>query len=45
MKKINTKIVTIAMLLLTFLAAGGIYTKEAITPGNGGWTPDADPEG
>ena len=45
MKKVNTKIVAIAILLLTFLAAGGIYAKEAIAPGNGGVTPDPNPNG
>ncbi|HUU79714.1 MAG TPA: hypothetical protein VMX55_15345 [candidate division Zixibacteria bacterium] len=45
MKKVNTKFVTIAMLLLTFLAAGGIYAKEAIAPGGGGFAPDVDPDG
>ncbi|MBD3192086.1 MAG: hypothetical protein GF308_15680 [Candidatus Heimdallarchaeota archaeon] len=41
-KKINPKIASIALLLLTFLAAGGIAIKECHGPqgGGSGFEPD-----
>ena len=42
MKKINPRIISIAMVLLTLLTAGGFAAKEVIAPGNGGITPDPD---
>ncbi len=44
MKKVNSKIVAVAFLLLTLLA-GGIAAKQAIAPGNGGVCPDPNPNG
>ena len=32
MKKINTKIVALAVLILSFVAAGGIAAKHSIAP-------------
>ena len=44
MKKVNSKIVTVAFLLLTLLA-GGLAAKQAIAPGNGGFGPDYNGQG
>ena len=43
MKKLNPRVISIAMVLLTLLTAGGFAAKEVIAPGNGGVTPDPDP--
>ena len=42
-KKINPKIVALALLILSFLAAGGVAVKESIAPGGGGIEPDPVP--
>ena len=44
MKKLNPRVISIAMVLLTLLTAGGFAAKEAIAPGNGGLTPDPEPD-
>ncbi|MHA1122241.1 MAG: hypothetical protein ACTSQ3_06490 [Candidatus Heimdallarchaeota archaeon] len=44
MKKMNSKIVAVAFVLLTLLA-GGLAAKQAIAPGNGGFAPDPNPSG
>ena len=44
MKKINIKLVSIALFLLTLLA-GGLAAKQAIAPGNGGFGPDPNSDG
>jgi len=44
MKKINIKIVSIALFVLTLLA-GGFAAKQAIAGGNGGVCPDPNPPG
>ena len=44
MKKINIKLVSIALFLLTLLA-GGLSAKQAIAGGNDGVEPDLDPDG
>jgi len=44
MKKVNSKIVAVAFLLLT-LMAGGLTAKYAIAPGNGGVCADPNPDG
>ena len=44
MKKMNSKIVAVAFLLLTLLA-GGLAAKHAIAPGNGGFKPDPNGDG
>ncbi len=43
MKKMNSKIVAVAFVLLTLLA-GGIAAKEAIAGGNGGVGVDPNPD-
>ena len=49
MKKINPRILSIAMILLSLLVAGGFAAKEAIAPSGGGstgsWEPELDPPG
>ena len=44
MKKLNIKLVSIALFLLTLLA-GGLAAKHVIAPGNGGVCPDPNPNG
>ena len=44
MKKMNSKIVAVAFLLLTLLA-GGFAAKQAIAGGNGGFAPDPNGDG
>ena len=44
MKKVNTRIVAVAFLLLTLLA-GGLAAKQVIAGGNGGVEPDLEPDG
>ncbi|NPE06852.1 MAG: hypothetical protein GNW80_01100 [Asgard group archaeon] len=44
MKKMNSKIVAVAFVLLTLLA-GGLAAKQAIAPGNGGFGPDPNSDG
>ena len=45
MKKVNSRVVAVAFLLLTLLA-GGLAAKQAIAPGaGGGWGPDPNPDG
>lgn len=36
-KKINPKIVSLAILLLSFIAIGGVGIHKAIAPGGGGF--------
>lgn len=43
MKKVNSRIVAVAFVLLTLLA-GGLAAKHAIAPGNGGVCPDVNPD-
>ena len=49
MKKLNPRVISIAMILLTLLAAGGFAEKEAIAPSGGGtsgaWDEELDPAG
>jgi hypothetical protein len=45
MKKISPKIVTLALLLLSFIAAGGVGIHKAIAPGGGGFEDDPDGNG
>ena len=44
MKKLNPRVISIAMVLLTLLTAGGFAAKEVIAPGNGGIMPDPNPD-
>lgn len=46
-KKINPKIAAFALVLLSFLVAGGVAMKEGIAPGTGGFEDGAqdDPGG
>lgn len=44
MKKINSRIVAVAFLLLAILA-GGLSAKQAIAGGNGGFAPDPNGDG
>jgi len=44
MKKVNSKIVAVAFLLLALLA-GGLSAKQAIAGGNGGFKPDPNGDG
>ncbi len=44
MKKVNSKIIAVAFVLLTQLA-GGLAAKHAIAPGTGGWGADPNPDG
>jgi hypothetical protein len=45
-KKINPKVIALALTVLTFLAAGGIAAKETLGGrGGGGLEPDPDPDG
>ena len=44
MKKVNSKVVTVAFLLLTLLA-GGLAAKQVIAGGNGGFKPDPNGDG
>jgi hypothetical protein len=45
-KKINPKVIALALTILTFLAAGGIAAKETLADrGGGGFEPDPDPNG
>ncbi|NPE06850.1 MAG: hypothetical protein GNW80_01090 [Asgard group archaeon] len=43
MKKMNSKIVAVAFVLLTLLA-GGLAAKQAIAPGTGGVGIDPNPD-
>lgn len=43
MKKVNSKIVAVAFVLLTLLA-GGLAAKQAIAPGTGGVGIDPNPD-
>lgn len=47
MKKINPRIVTLAIMILSFVAVGGFVAKTAIAPqgGGSGWEPDPEPDG
>ena len=49
MKKINPRIISVAVILLSLLAAGGFAAKEAIAPSGGGtsgsWDEEFDPAG
>ena len=45
MKKISPKIVTLALLLLSFIAAGGIGIHKAMAPGTGGVDEEFEPTG
>ena len=45
MKKLNPRIISIAMVLLSLLAAGGFAAKEAMAPASGGWDEEFDPTG
>ncbi len=49
MKKLNPRIISIAMILLTLLVSGGFIAKEAIAPSGGGttggWDEEFDPTG
>ena len=42
-KKLNPKIAAVALMLLTFLVAGGVAIKEGIAPS--GFAPDPDGDG
>jgi hypothetical protein len=44
MKKINIKLVSLALFVLTLLV-GGLTAKQVIAGGNGGVAPDFDPDG
>jgi hypothetical protein len=44
-KKINPKIVTLAILVLSFIAAGGISIHKAIAPSGGGFEEEINPNG
>ena len=44
MKKINSRIIAAAFVLLTLLA-GGLAAKQAVAPGSGGWYLDPNPDG
>jgi len=44
MKKMNSKIVAVAFVLLTLLA-GGLAAKQVIAGGNGGFGPDPNGDG
>ena len=44
--KLNPKVAAMALVLLTFLTAGGLAVKEVVAPGgSSGFTPDPDPPG
>lgn len=49
MKKLHPRIITLAMILLSLLVAGGFAAKEAIAPSgggtSGGWDEEIDPTG
>ncbi len=44
-KKINPKIVSLAVLLLSFIALGGIGIHKAVAPGGGGFEEEINPSG
>ena len=44
MKKLNPRVISIAMILLSLLAAGGFAAKEAIAPSGGGTTGSIEEE-
>jgi hypothetical protein len=44
-KKINPKIVSLAILLLSFIAIGGIGIHKAIAPGGGGFEEEINGSG
>ena len=45
MKKISPKVISMALLILTLITAGGISVNQAIAPGNGAIGPDPNPSG
>ena len=45
MKKINPRIISVAVILLSLLAAGGFAAKEAMAPASGGWEEELEPTG
>jgi len=44
MKKVNSRIVAVAFVILTLLA-GGLAAKQAIAGSNGGFAPDPNSDG
>lgn len=44
-KKINPKIVSLAILLLSFIVLGGIGIHKAVAPGGGGFEEEINPSG
>jgi hypothetical protein len=44
-KKLNPKLVALAFLLLSFVAAGGIGIHKAVAPGGGGFEEETNPTG
>jgi hypothetical protein len=45
MKKVSPRIVALAVLLLSFIAAGGVGIHKAIAPGGGGFEEETNPTG
>lgn len=43
-KKINPKIVSLAILLLSFIAIGDIGIHKAVAPGGGGFEEEINPD-
>jgi len=45
MKKVSPKIVSLAILLLSFIALGGVGIHKAVAPGGGGFEEEINPSG
>jgi hypothetical protein len=45
MKKVSPKIVSLAILLLSFIALGGVGIHKAVAPGGGGFEEEINGEG
>lgn len=45
MKKVNIRIVSFVIMILSILLTSGLAINEAIAPGSGGWAPDPDSDG
>ena len=45
MKKLNPKIIAIAMIMLSLLVTGSFVAKDALAPPAGGWDEEFDPTG